>query len=136
MNTLEFARWYGFEEIARRSAPEGTVVSGDLLEATLDGSDRSSWTADEQAAADQAANRIEVALVDAQATVANAVPVSTPAEAREAEKWVRLLARYALYDDARPDHIKEDMQRYERWVKSKGGTGTGSGVTTVWLERV
>lgn len=122
MTPQEFVHYFGSTEVANRARPEGTDVPGALLEATVDGTDRSAWTAEQQANADKALNKIVDALYHARAKVFNDIPAADEATKAEAHRWIGLLARFALYDDARPPHIKDDAVAYEAWKKDRRRT--------------
>jgi phage gp36-like protein len=94
----------GARELAEvATATHEHIVAAELMEATLQGDDRSAWSADEIAVADDALQRIDDAVSDAQATIdgflgkrgylpLNPVPGIVTA-------WTRAIARYFLHKD-------------------------------------
>lgn len=62
----DLVAWHGADELSRMATPADlATVTPELLRATIAGSDRSTWTAEEQAAADAALAAIQAALKDA-----------------------------------------------------------------------
>ena len=96
----------GARELAQLATPDQyPVVDTDLLTATLQGADRSAWTAEEVTAADAALIRIETAISDAEAAIdaalASAGYILPLASAPGRLATVaRDIARYRLYDEA------------------------------------
>lgn len=97
---------YGAAELLQASAssdPAG-LVSPALLAATIDGADRSNWTADERAAADVVAANVARACTQANARIDSTIrarwpgietPVTTTTDLARIGSW---LARYMLRD--------------------------------------
>lgn len=119
---------FSAEEIAQRAAPEGVRVTGDLLQLTVSGGDRSAYAPDQIAAADAALVRIGGVLDDASADIDSylsqryEVPLSPVPRV-----LVRIacdLARYYLYDDAVTKDSVIDM-RYNAAIKMLGQISTG-----------
>ncbi|WKE65070.1 DUF1320 domain-containing protein [Gallaecimonas kandeliae] len=100
----DLAKSPGARELAQVATPEQeAVVDADLMQASLTGADRSAWSADEIAVADQALAVIDAAVVDADAVIdgylaprgylpLDPVPgiVTT---------WARAITRYQLHKD-------------------------------------
>ena len=67
---VQLAERPGARELAEvATATHEHIVAAELMEATLQGGDRSAWSADEIAVADDALQRIDDAVSDAQATI-------------------------------------------------------------------
>lgn len=101
---------YSAEEIAQRadlSVPP--LVYGELLSEAANGADLGSYTAEEQAAAQAALERVERALEDARQTIDSylggryQLPLSNAPEVLE--RIAGQLARYFLHDDAATEQI-------------------------------
>jgi len=89
-----------------------------LLRATIDGADRSAWTAEEIAAADEALDTIQQRCLEAQGEVdarlvkrGYAVPMD-PVQFPLLATWARKIARYHLHPQR--DRTTEDSGRIER----------------------
>ncbi len=96
---------FSAEEIAQRAAPEGVRVTGELLQLTVSGGDRSAFSADQVTAADAALARLNQVIgdanadVDAKVAVRFAAPITTDTGVRTLTRIVCDRARYYLYDD-------------------------------------
>ncbi|KAF1692760.1 hypothetical protein CSC62_14090 [Pseudoxanthomonas jiangsuensis] len=101
------------------------VVDATLMEATLRGSDRSAWSADEIDQADKAAARISEAVVEAGAVIDGylarryTLPLaSTPGIL---VKWARSITRYTLHadriSDDRTDPVARDYRDAIRFLE-------------------
>jgi phage gp36-like protein len=100
----ELADRPGARELAEQATPQHlTVVDFALMEATLLGTDRSAWSADEIAVADEALARVDLAVADAEAFIDGFLdqrgylplyPVP-----RIVANWARMIARYYLHKD-------------------------------------
>ena len=92
----------GAEWLAQRAAPSNPAVNGTLLQLTVEGGDRSAYSADDQAAADKAVALILVKLNDAN---------------REIDSYLR--SRHSLpldqtvVDGSPLDRIAADIVRYQ-----------------------
>lgn len=62
---IDMLNRFGATELAQLGAPDDSRVTAELLELTVEDSDRSAYPADEQAAADEAVSRIEGELQNA-----------------------------------------------------------------------
>lgn len=95
----------GARELAQVATKEGArAVATDLMEATLRGADRSAWAADLVAVADDALQRIQDAVVEAESIIdGNLAKRSYPLPLSPVPKlvtgWARDIARYLLHKD-------------------------------------
>jgi hypothetical protein len=110
---------YGAQEIADRAANEGVAVPGALLQATVTGADRSTWSIEEQAAADAALVRINRLLAAATADLRSRLARDDLlwAEAAIGKYHVMTLARAMLYDDAMTEVVQQGQARVDEWVR-------------------
>lgn len=132
---------FGADEIAELAfAPnqDGNIFpdnAGELLKLTLSGGDRGAWASDEQVAADEAKQRLEVAITDAANRIngyvsrVRTLPLS--AEVIEESNLPLIqanIARYLLYDDGASEAVKEHFKDAIEWLKdvSKGNVSLGS----------
>lgn len=117
---------FGAQEIAEL-ASDDAAVTGELLELTATGGDRSGFAAEAITAADNALLRVQGRLADAgQAIDARLRQRYTLPLATTPELLVRVacdLARYDLYDDQVPDPVET---RYKAALKLLGALATGS----------
>jgi len=100
----ELADRPGARELAEQATPQHlAVVDFELMEATLLGEDRSAWSADEVAVADEALARVDQAVADAEALIngflakRGYVPLETVPGI--VANWTRMIARYYLHKD-------------------------------------
>lgn len=95
----------GARELAQvATAEHQRVVAFELMEATLRGSDRSSWPADQVTVADDALRRIEEAVAQAESLVdgflaRRGYPLPLSPVPELVTGWVRDIARYLLHKD-------------------------------------
>ncbi|MGE4404483.1 gp436 family protein [Pseudomonas sp.] len=95
----------GARELAQVATAEHLrMVPFELMEATLRGGDRSTWTADQVAAADDALQRIEEAVGQAESMVdgflaRRGYPLPLSPVPELVTGWVRDIARYLLHKD-------------------------------------
>lgn len=105
ITATQLAERPGARELAQVATAEHLrVVPSPLMEATLRGGDRSSWSADEVLAADDALQRIEDAVRQAESLIDGylarrgyGLPLSPVPEL--VTGWVRDIARYLLHKD-------------------------------------
>lgn len=101
---------FGDKEIAQRGWPDDTNTRPDaaLLRATILIADRSAWTADEQAAADQAAMKL-VGVVDRACDTIDSYRSAyfEPTQSPMLHGIGLDLARYWLYEDAATEIIRD-----------------------------
>lgn len=95
---------YETELVAQRAAPDGVRVSGELLRLTVDGGDRSGFTADQVAAADAGLARINECLADADGVIDSYLSKRYPLPLISVPRVIRRLAcdlaRFYLWGDA------------------------------------
>lgn len=105
ITAVQLAERPGARELAQVATAEHVrVVPSALMEATLRGGDRSGWSADEVAAADDALQRIEDAVRQAESLIDGylarrgyALPLDPVPEL--VTGWARDIARYLLHKD-------------------------------------
>lgn len=97
----------GAKELAQVATdPQRPFVDPDLMEATLRNEDRSGWAPDEVAAADEALQRIDDAVADADGLIdgylhKRGYPVPLDPVPRIVAAWSRDISRYYLHKDRR-----------------------------------
>ena len=95
----------GSRELAQVATPEhARQVATDLMEATLRGGDRSAWPADQVAVADDALQRIQDAVTEAESLIdgylaKRSYPLPLSPVPKLVTGWVRDIARYLLHKD-------------------------------------
>lgn len=126
--TAQDMLFVGAEELAQVSSPDtDRVVPAALLVATIASDDRAAWSAEEQAAADEALSRINEAVARAEGKINDAlahhhaVPLTTPDHAvRQCRTYATYIARFELEDDAVGEEVKSPVwTRYQealRWL--------------------
>lgn len=111
---------HGARELAQLASPEGhAVLEAALLEATLRGTDRSAWSAEELALADQAAETIGLACAFANALLGRIGAGRTLSDTEQTllSGYARDVARYQLYDDAKLPEEHPVRLRYRDAVR-------------------
>ncbi|MEX2475063.1 gp436 family protein [Marinobacter sp.] len=100
----ELADRPGARELAEQATPQHLpMVDFELMEATLLGGDRTTWSEEEIAVADEALSRVDLAVADAEALIngflakRGYVPLD-PVPGIVAN-WTRVIARYYLHKD-------------------------------------
>ena len=106
---------FGAREIAQAARPDdGPKLVPELLRLTIDGGDRSAYSADEQGGADGALARLETVIDRAEGVYEDhcrhryALPLHPVGE--QDKGTMRDLARYYLYEDRADENVKD---RYE-----------------------
>ncbi len=95
----------GARELAQVATKEGAhQVATALMEATLRGGDRSAWQADQVAVADDALQRIQDAVTEAESIIDGSLakrsyPLPLSPVPRLVTGWTRDIARYLLHKD-------------------------------------
>ena len=95
----------GARELAQVATKEGArQVATELMEATLRGGDRSAWPVDQVAVADDALQRIEDAVTEAESIIDGSLakrsyPLPLSPVPRLVTGWTRDIARYLLHKD-------------------------------------
>jgi len=95
----------GARELAQVATKEGVrAVATDLMEATLRGADRSAWAADQVAVADDALQRIQDAVTEAESLIdgylaKRSYPLPLSPVPKLVTGWTRDIARYLLHKD-------------------------------------
>ena len=95
----------GARELAQVATKEGArQVATELMEATLRGGDRSTWPADQVAVADDALQRIQDAVTEAESIIDGSLakrsyPLPLSPVPRLVTGWTRDIARYLLHKD-------------------------------------
>lgn len=115
---------FGDNEVAQRADSESSIpITGAQLRTTIEGGDRSGFTADEIAQADAAVARIQAACDTASGLISDSVysgvgcdvvAFSIPASAT---KYGLDIARYELYDDNYPPYIRQAFEDAQTWLK-------------------
>jgi phage gp36-like protein len=122
----------GARELAQvASAAHLAMVPSELMEATLRGGDRSAWTADQVTAADDALQRIEDAVRQAESLIDGylarrgyGLPLSPVPEL--VTGWARDIARYLLHKDRQGREDNDPIVRaYRDALKFLELTATG-----------
>lgn len=122
ISTAELAERPGAREIALHATSDGAAtVDYALMDATLRGSDRSSWLADDIAQADAALQRVQDAVAEAGAIIDGylaqrgyALPLDLPPTSTGKSlltAWARAIARYLLNGDRPADEGKDPIAR-------------------------
>jgi phage gp36-like protein len=113
---LQLAESPGAVELAQcASASTGAIVDAELMDLTLRGGDRSAYSSDDIAAADDAAARIHDAIVDAGAIIDGyigkryALPLASPPPIVSA--WARAIVRCKLNKDRAGDPKSDPVAR-------------------------
>ena len=116
--------YYGAREMAQLGAPENSLVTEDLLRATIEGGDLSAYTQEEKDAAVKAQARIDNAITNATMLINSylskryELPLSSSIVAESMLQQVCCdLARYALYDDQAIDTVEKRYQQHMRWLR-------------------
>ena len=111
--------FFGDVEMAQRAFARPATPDGPLLRATIEETDRSAWTIEEQAAGDAALLRMQTACDLASGiadrylgSVAGALPVPVPTPSALTPP-VLDIARWLLYDDKATDEVR---YRYEQAI--------------------
>ncbi|MNF90718.1 hypothetical protein D3C84_732960 [compost metagenome] len=122
----------GSRELAQVATAEHLrMVPFELMEATLRGADRSSWTNDQVAAADDALQRIEDAVVQAESLIdgflaKRGYPLPLTAVPGMVTGWTRDIARYLLHKDrGGKDDTDPIVRAYKDAMKFLEMTATG-----------
>jgi phage gp36-like protein len=95
----------GARELAQVATKEGVrAVATDLMEATLRGADRSAWPTDQVAVADDALQRIQDAVTEAESLIdgylaKRSYPLPLSPVPKLVTGWARDIARYLLHKD-------------------------------------
>ena len=95
----------GARELAQVATKEGArQVATELMEATLRGGDRSTWPTDQVAVADDALQRIQDAVTEAESIIDGSLakrsyPLPLSPVPRLVTGWTRDIARYLLHKD-------------------------------------
>lgn len=128
---LQLAESPGALELAQvASSTHGAVVDAELMERTLRGEDRSAYTADEIAAADEARARIEQLVLDADGLIdgflGKRYKLPLPTAPRILVTWARAIVRYKLHPDRQGDDRTDPVVRdYRDTLKLLHQVATG-----------
>lgn len=107
ISAAQLAERPGAQELAQvATALHLRMVPAELMEATLRGGDRSAWTVDELAAADDALQRIDDAVTQAESLIdgylaQRSYPLPLSPVPGLVSGWTRDIARYLLHKDRR-----------------------------------
>lgn len=123
----QFLRRYGAREIAARAGDEeldasgNPLVDGPLLQLTVDGGDRSAYTAEQQAAADRVVVRIDSLLAAGADHLRAALPRQELdwSEARAGASHALAMARYLVYDEGAPEDIRQQRDDAMAWAERR-----------------
>lgn len=130
---VQLAESPGARELAQVATPEQSpVVDTALMDATLRGTDRSAWSSDDIAVADDALARIQDAIDGAGAVIEGylvlrgyALPLD-PAP-NIVTRWARSIVRYSLHKDRISDPKSDPIARdYSDALKFLQATADGS----------
>lgn len=116
LTTAQLAERPGALELAQvASDAHGAVVDAQLMEATLTGGDRSSYTPDEIAAADEALARIDDAITEASGVIdgylGQRYKLPLPNAPDVLVAWARSIVRYKLHGDRISDERADPIAR-------------------------
>ena len=122
----------GARELAQVATKEGVrAVGADLMEATLRGADRSAWPADQVAVADDALQRIQDAVTEAESLIdgylaKRSYPLPLSPVPKLVTGWTRDIARYLLHKDRGGKEDNDPIVRnYKDAVKFLGLVAEG-----------
>lgn len=137
---------FGAEELAQRAAPEGTQITGEILEKAINDDSLSAYTQDEQDAAADAEARIEAALSDAELLVdsylkrRHSLPLESEVITASPLTAVTCdITRYGLYDEHATEEIQKRFDDAVKWLRdvSAGKASLGAeDATAVGMGRV
>jgi phage gp36-like protein len=140
---LQLLQRYGNDEIAKVALSEDIFPSdsGDLLYQTVINGDRSAWTAQEIAAADQALIKINLAVDDAQKHINSylvasnyTLPLSQEMiDNSDLSRSESAITRYYLYDDDPTEEVGKRFKNVIAWLKdlSTGKASLGAEDTSM-----
>lgn len=117
LTPADMAERPGATELAQvASAQHGALVDYALMDATLRGSDRASWSPAEVAAADEALARIQDAVTEAESVidgylVRRGYPLPLSPVPALVTGWARSIARYLLHKDRISDDRTDPIAR-------------------------
>lgn len=120
ITAAQLAERPGAQELAQVATDAHVrMVAAELMEATLRGGDRSAWTADEVVAADDAQQRIEDAVAQAEALIDGYLaqrryPLPLSPVPGLVTGWTRDIARYLLHKDRRASEGDDPIVRAYR----------------------
>lgn len=124
----------GAVELAQLAAPEDNSVTGPLLRLTIEGGDRSEYSAEEQAAADAAVQHLvdeldrSSRIMDGYITPKYPLPLSAKLQANASLDSICVeLTHWALTRGAPTTQVAERYDRAMRWLRdlSKGVVSLG-----------
>lgn len=115
---------FGAEELAHLTAPDNRRVNGDLLRLTIEGGDRSGYSAEDIAAADKALKRLDEVLADASRRIDSylapryRLPLSADlVEHSDLKQACQDVARWLLFDDAPTEAVTDRYDRTIAWLR-------------------
>ena len=123
LTALQLAARYNYAELSQIAQPIGmATVTEALLRATLEGADRSGWSAEEIEAADAAVAAIETELGNASAEIDGYLAGRYELPLIEVPKVLEMrtaqIARYHLTDDVIVEKVQEDYKAAVRWLEA------------------
>lgn len=132
LTPADLAERPGATELAQvASSQHGALVDYALMDATLRGADRSAWSVDEVAAADEALARVQNAVTEAESVidgylVKRGYPLPLSPVPPLVTGWARSIARYLLHKDRISDDRSDPIARdYRDALKFLGLTAEG-----------
>ena len=117
--------YFGDIEMAQRAFIRPAQPDGPLLRATIEGTDRSAWTPDQQAEGDAAVARMQKACDDASNEADGylgmlySTPLANPVNP-PVISHVLNMARYWLYDDNSVDEVRFRYEQALAWLMKVG----------------
>ncbi len=125
----------GADQLAQLAEPDDAAVTGDLLRATIDGADRSAWSAEDRTLADEALGRIVKEISSASARIdsylAPRYPLPLSAELVAGADLRRVctdLVWYRLHVGEPPKHVADRHRDHIAWLLdvSRGRASLGA----------
>lgn len=114
----------GDEWLAQRAAPTAPAVDGVLLRLTVEGGDRSAYTAEDQAAADEAVASIQIQLDDANREIdsylrkRHTLPLDqTLIDGSPLSRITADVVRYLISDDLVTDEASSRYSKALAWLR-------------------
>ena len=122
VTAAQLATRYGYAELAQLAQPDDAVtVAPEMLRLTVEGGDRSAYSADETDAADHAVAAIDTAIADAGAEIDGYLAGRYTLPLAEVPEVLALraaqVARYHLSNDQLIDKVEAAYKAAVRWLE-------------------